>query len=211
MLAAGEPVDETLSRIAQRLRDQVEGVGDVSVSLVDSPTVRTVVSTGARALELDEVQYELGAGPCLDAARTGRTVVVDTRAPAVHHSFCHQAYDRGVRHLMSIGLTAPPGCAAGLNVYGTAREPFDAAARTLAASFAGYASAAVNRVEHGADPALALEWQAALTSRAAVDRAVLALMVNRSCTRDEALEQLLKLSRSRGRRLVQTARSIIDG
>lgn len=211
MLAGGEPVELTLLRIAQCLKDQVGGVGDVSVTVVDESTARTVVSTGARAIELDQAQYDLRTGPCLDAARTERTVLVRTHAPSQYHQFCQLAHSRGVGHIMSIGLLAPRRSATGVNVYGTGREPFDDEARSLAAAFANYATAAINGREPGADASGTLGWQAAFASRSAVDRAALTLMVSKPRTRDEAINELLGLARSQGRRLVQTAQSIIDG
>jgi hypothetical protein len=208
LLTADEPVEVVLMRTAQYLKEGVDGVADVSVTVLDDSLARTVVYTGGRAIELDETQYELESGPCLDAARTERTVLVSTRSDTRYPEFCRRARSHGVEHLMSIGLSAPGRSAAGVNVYGDAVEPFEDRARSAAGAFANYASAAINRGDHGAGVP---GWTAALTSRAAVDRAALRLMTTRPCSREEAIAEMLGLARSRGRLLVETARSIIDG
>lgn len=212
MLLADGPVEATLLRVAQAVKECVDGVGDVSVSIIDDRGARTVVFTGAPAIQLDEVQYELGSGPCLDAARTQRTVVVNTRVQTGYPRFCEQAYSQGVRHTLSIGLPTPNGSAAGLNIYGTAPESFDPSALSLATSFANYASVAVSRAAGTADTADAPPgWLAAVSSRARVDEAVLAVMRGRGCNREEALSELLGRARSLGRPLAEVARTTVGG
>jgi hypothetical protein len=210
LLLAGGPVDATLLRVAQAVKKCIAGVGDVSVSMIDRVGARTVVFTGAQAIELDEVQYELGRGPCLDAARTQRTVVVDTSRDTRYHQFSQVAHRQGVRHTVSIGLATPHRSAAGLNIYGTAAGSFDGPAVTLARAFANYASVAVGRSGRPDDDADASRWLAAIRSRAAVDAAVLAVMAERSRTRDEAVAELLDLARRQRRPLAEVAQSISD-
>ena len=55
------------------------GIEDVSLTVLERGRPRSVVFTGPLAVDLDERQYELGFGPCLDAAKTGQTIVVDSR------------------------------------------------------------------------------------------------------------------------------------
>jgi hypothetical protein len=210
MLAGDEPVDAVLMRVAQSLKECVGDVGDVSVSLVDDLGARTVVFTGASAVQLDEAQYELGHGPCLDAARGEQTVLVDTRSDTTYPQFSRLASEQGIRHSVSIGLPTRDRSAAGLNVYGTGYAGFGEDAMALTRAFANYALVAVSRPAPTATAPVA-EWRAATTSRALVDRAVQVLMARNACSREQALQELLTRSRSLKRGLAETAKSIPEG
>jgi len=74
-----EPAEPTLRRIAQLAKRTLGGVEDLSLTIIENGRARSVVFTGALAVELDERQYEIGFGPCTDAAKSGQTIVVDTR------------------------------------------------------------------------------------------------------------------------------------
>lgn len=208
MLVVGQPVDTILLRVAQSVKDRIDAVVDVSVSIIDAAGFRTVVFTGALAIELDEVQYALKSGPCLDAASTERTVVVNTRSDTVYPTFSQAAYRQGVRHTLSIGLPTADRSAAGLNIYATSLEGFDHHTLTLARAFANYAAVAIGRAAGPADAVFQGQWQAALASRASVDRAVLTIVTEKACTREQALQQLLDTARSQGRRLLELASSV---
>src|SRR5437764_12552630 len=74
--------EQTLRRVAELAKLTLGGVEDVSLTMIEAGHPRSVVFTGRLAVDLDERQYELGFGPCLDAAKTGQTVVVDTACAA---------------------------------------------------------------------------------------------------------------------------------
>jgi GAF domain-containing protein len=210
MLAAGRPVEAILSGVAHAIKDSIDAVADVSVSVIDELGCRTVAFTGTCAIELDEAQYDLNSGPCLDAARTERTVALNTGSDSEYPEFSRLANSHGVRHTLSIGLPTRARSAAGLNIYGTGQARFTDDERTLAGAFANYTLAAISRASPSADAAPPPGWQTAMTSRAVVDRAALQVMATRTCTREQALQQLLDLARSQGRRLVDIAQSIVD-
>jgi hypothetical protein len=68
-------------------------------SLSQSQKHLSVVFTGALAVDLDERQYELGFGPCLDAAKTGQTIIVDSQEDdGPYREFARVAGGAGVRH-----------------------------------------------------------------------------------------------------------------
>ena len=74
----GNPPAQTLRRIAELAKQTLDGAEDVSLTVVEEGHPRTTVFTGPLAVDLDERQYDLGFGPCLDAAKTGQTLVLDT-------------------------------------------------------------------------------------------------------------------------------------
>jgi hypothetical protein len=90
MLGEGS-LNETLGRIAALARDTIPDTDEVSVTLIDRDKPKTVVFTGQLAVHLDERQYESGLGPCLDAALTGETVVVEVANDNLYQDFAHSA------------------------------------------------------------------------------------------------------------------------
>src|SRR4051794_11244270 len=79
LVVAADPPEQTLHRIAELAKQTLGGVEDVSLTVIEGGHPRSVVFTGPLAVDLDERQYELGFGPCLDAAKSGQTIIVDTR------------------------------------------------------------------------------------------------------------------------------------
>ena len=116
----------------------------MSVTLLDGQKGQTVVFTGRLAAELDERQYQIGLGPCLDAAKTGNTVVIDTDDPAnPYPEFSRAAERAGVHHSVSVGLPIPDRVVGALNLYASIRYPIPAYTVNLAEAFAQYAGVTV--------------------------------------------------------------------
>ncbi len=86
------PPEQTLRRVAELAKRTLAGVEDVSLTVVERGQPRSMVFTGPLAVDLDERQYELGFGPCLDAANTGQTIVIDTDSnDSPYREFCRTA------------------------------------------------------------------------------------------------------------------------
>ena len=162
-------VDTLLDRITQVSKRSIAGAGEVSVTLVQDDRGHTAASTGELARALDEVQYERGCGPCLDAS-TGVTIVSvpDTGSEDRWSDWAAAARQAGARSSLSIGLPVRDRIAGALNLYATETDAFDDDAVTLAQMFAGFAAvglANAYRLRSAATPASA----AALDAAALVD------------------------------------------
>ena len=123
-----DPPEQTLRRVAELAKQTLGGVEDVSLTVIEGGQPRTVVFTGPLAVDLDERQYELGFGPCLDAAKTGQTIIVDTADDhSPYREFGRIAARAGVRHAVSVGMPIAQRNIGGLNIYRTADAPLDPA------------------------------------------------------------------------------------
>jgi hypothetical protein len=210
MLTRAEPFDTTLLRVAQLLKQSNPEVLDVSVSMLRDDRANTVVYTGAVAIDLDERQYEHGSGPCLDAARSGGTVVVvtepmDPRYPA----FGAQARERRVGLTVSTGLFRPGGVVAGMNVYAGPGQPADDAWLGRIWAFANYASLAVAKLAAVEEPLERERLRQVVASRAVIDRAAAALVGRHQYSREAAMTELLTESRIQQRPLVAVAAAVL--
>jgi ANTAR domain/GAF domain len=62
-----EPYEAALERLVRRGAAELVGARWASVSLLQAGMLRTIARTEPRAEAIDRVQYDLGAGPCVDA------------------------------------------------------------------------------------------------------------------------------------------------
>ncbi|MEV4618812.1 GAF and ANTAR domain-containing protein [Asanoa sp. NPDC049573] len=201
-----------LMKVAELAQRTIPGAEEVSVTLVRGGQAHTAAYTGAVALRLDEWQYELGRGPCIDAAEGGVVVSVpDTSKDGRWPSWAAAAYAEGVQSSLSIGLPIQDAVIGALNIYGTKPDAFDVDGVTLAQTFAGYASVAMaNAHLYDTTATLANHMQSAMESRAVIEQAKGIVMGQRRCTADEAFAILVKVSQDTNRKLRDVAAALVD-
>jgi GAF domain len=126
MVLGNQSVDETLRHVADLVRQTLPMIDEVSVTLMNDETAETVVFTGPLAVHLDERQYESGFGPCLDAALSGETIIVDMSADhSPYPDFASACRRSGITHTASVGLPIPQQVVGALNLYSSAPDPPD--------------------------------------------------------------------------------------
>ena len=206
------PPEQTLRRVAELAKQTLHEVEDVSVTMIERGLARSVVFTGRLAVDLDERQYELGFGPCLDAAKTGQTIVVDTRSiDSPYREFARVASRAGIRHVVSVGLPIAERSIGGLNIYSTAEAPLSQGFVEQAEVFAGYAAVTVNNVaSYSGAASEAAQLRVAMESRAVIDQAKGILMVRDRCSPEEAFEMLIRISQNRNVKLRDIAQVIVE-
>src|SRR5215216_6161771 len=122
------PPERTLRRVSELAKQTLDGVEDVSLTVIEDGRPRSVVFTGPLAVHLDERQYEAGFGPCLDAAKSGQTIVVDSKKDdSPYREFAQVADRAGVRHSVSVGMPLAQRTIGGLNIYRSAEAPYSSA------------------------------------------------------------------------------------
>ncbi len=202
-----------LQRVAEAAQQLVPELSEVSVTLVEGGRARTVVFTGQLASYLDERQYELGFGPCTDAALSGGTIVVDTADPAAtaDPEFARTAAKQGVKHSLSVGLPVPQRTVGALNMYSAADHAIAAKSVELAEAFAGYAAVAVaNAALYQSAVEEARHMHEALKTRAVIEQAKGILMGSRRCSADDAFLLLARASQHQNRKLHDIAVELVD-
>jgi len=168
-----KPAEQTLRHIAELAKQTLGGVEEVSLTIIDDGRPRSVVFTGPLAVHLDERQYEAGFGPCLDAAKSGQTIVVDSKKDdSPYREFAQVADRAGVRHSVSVGMPLAQRTIGGLNIYRSAEAPYSSAFLEHAEVFAGYAAVAVANITSYANAVNeASNLRIAMESRAVIEQA----------------------------------------
>ncbi len=196
IVLSAQPLGATLGLIARIAVDELPGIDEASITLIERDRPQSVAFHGPHAVQLDERQYESGYGPCIHAAATGTTIAIDDMAgETAYPDFAAQAVACGIKHSLAIALPVTlPGRTAALNLYGS-NAPLDQAGRDLAHSFAGYAAVALTNAAV-LDGALAevQQMQAAMASRAVIEQAKGIIMAKRGCTPEEAFDALRQVS-----------------
>lgn len=211
IMVGDRPLTVTLQQIAGLVKQVVPNVVDVSVTVMEGDKARTMVFTGPLAMDLDERQYGAGFGPCMDAAITGNTVVLDMADSDLYADFRNAARRRGVTHTLSIALPVPERIVGALNVYISDAQPISADLIALTEQFAGFAAVAVaNATLYTNTVAQVQQLQEAMQSRRAIEQAKGILMNRNRYSGDAAFVELSRLSQTRGIRLRDVAAEIVD-
>lgn len=119
--------DVALTRLARLAVDTISGADCAGVTVAERGVLRTLCSTDPLVQSVDEVQYALHDGPCIQALEQSTSFVsddlrVDERWP----EFATGALKRGVHAVMSFRLQLQPGDSrpASLNIYATKPSAF---------------------------------------------------------------------------------------
>ena len=212
LVYADRPLADTLERVSVLASQALNEAPEASLTLLEGERAWTAASSGPVALQLDEQQYDIGSGPCLDAALYGETVKVTMNSPDQPYPDFRQAAQReGVTHTMSIGLSTGDQVMGAMNIYNSTGRPFgddsDRIARAIAVC-AGIVLANVERYRQTAARAAHLE--VALQSRAPIEQAKGILMTRHGCTSDDAFEMLIGLSQKQNVKLRIIAQNLVD-
>ncbi|MGG5258297.1 GAF and ANTAR domain-containing protein [Phycicoccus avicenniae] len=210
-----EPHDRSTRRLigdlVARGTDLVPGADWCSITLMRSESLRTLAASHDEALQADEVQYDIGSGPCVDAVVkdhvfvTGR-VQEDPRWPEYGRRVHEEV---GVGSVLAQRLTLPDGndVVAALNVYSRRDDAFGALALREGLLLATQCSLLV--AAHLAHDR-AENLSKALASNRTIGVAIGILMSRHRITREEALAMLRVVSQDTNRKLVQIAEDVAE-
>ncbi|WP_342023384.1 GAF and ANTAR domain-containing protein [Arthrobacter citreus] len=171
----------------------------------------TVASSDREALQMDEIQYEFGDGPCLEAIRIQDEVHVgnaaeDQRWP----EYMESIRDYGIRSMYSVPLELGGQAKAAMNLYAKDPDVFDEEFRRVARTYAAEASHALLLAVRISQHAATVEdLQAVLASRTDIDLAVGIIMGQNRCTQQEAFDTLRRASNGRNVKLRDLAAEIV--
>ena len=213
MLLADRPLSEVLEEMTVLAKQVLPDTPEISLTLVKADDAETAAFTGAIALELDERQYDVGYGPCLDAAVSGETINLAMADPdSPYPDFARAAEQQGVTHSLSVGLAVATPTVGALNIYNSTGQPFSAEAQRIAGTFATVAGLVlVKAALHQDLEDLEGHLEAALRSRTVIDQAKGIIMAQNRCSADAAFQVLVRASQTRNVKLARLASQLVDG
>jgi len=213
LVRTDQPLDPILAQVTELAQQIIPEAEVISITVLDHGRPRSIAFTGPLAVTLDELQYEDGSGPCLDAARTGRTIEIpDTADDTDYPDFGRRAQQRGVRHVLSVGIPSRHDLGSGMNIYGRATPGrFAPETRDIAQAFASYASIAVlNATLTDVRLEEADRIRTAAAARGEIEQAKGIIMRDQRCTANQAFDRLRVESGRARRPLRDVARRVVE-
>jgi GAF domain-containing protein len=213
LVLAGRTLEEVLGDIVAIANREVPGAESTSITLVRDDKAFTAAHYGEMALVADEMQYEEGYGPCMDAGRGGVVLRVDDmRTEQRWPDYVPRVLAIGVRSSLSVPLPYQGSTIGALNIYSSQPAAF-ASPESLAAGLEvaeTIAVAVANADAHWQVSEQARNMRLAMESRATIEQAKGVLMAQRRVTAEQAFEILRAASQRYNRKLRDIAAGIID-
>ena len=210
---ADRSLPEVLGEVTALAARQVPGAESTSITLVREDKPFTVAHCGEMALAADELQYEHGHGPCIDAGRGGVVLRIDdTRTESRWPDYVARVGGTGVRSSLSVPLPYQGDTIGALNIY-SGRPAAFASPDSLAAGLEvaeAIAVAVANADAHAQLGDDARNMRLAMESRAVIEQAKGVLMAQRRIDADAAFDLLRDASQRYNRKLRDIATGIVS-
>jgi transcriptional regulator with GAF, ATPase, and Fis domain len=202
-----EPVLElTLQKVAELALDTVPGCDFVGVSIREGKgKVTTPAATDAIAEQADNLQYELGEGPCLGAVWEGdQNLIEDMSSEKRWPHWAPLAADLGIRSVLSTRLATGANVVGALNLYSLSPHAFSSDSAITAHIYATHASAALTLKTKIVGLGTALQ------TRHAIGVAQGLLMLRYGLNEEKAFQVMSRLSSHQNIKLRDIAARVID-
>ena len=187
----------------------VSGVG--LALMTDQGPAGTIAATDGPAVELEELQFTLGEGPCVDASRTGRPVLqpdLARTAPSRWPAFADGALEAGIRAVFAFPLRVGAIRVGVLDLYRDEAGPLSEDELTEALCFADAATLVLLHEQAGSQ---VQETTSPFDDRAEVHQATGVISVQASVGLAEALVLLRARAFAEGRPLGEVAQDVLSG
>ena len=197
---------ETLHAIVYAAQHSVPGFDHVGISTRHKDgRIETLAGTDQLVWDLDDLQYSLDEGPCVDSIKRSTVMLVEHAADDGRWPrYMPQAVERGLRAQLALRLTRDGEAFGGINLYSTASDTIDEDAPLIAELFATHA-------------ALALGWareeeqlNEALSTRKMIGQAIGILMERYRIDQDRALQFLMRASQTSNVKLRDIAEELVS-
>ena len=206
-----QTLGETLDQVARLACETVPGASVAGLTLLKDGRPQTSVFTDRTSPEIDQVQYDADAGPCIDAMRLGQILKVEsTKEEERWPEFRQAAQERGILSTLSMPLLVAGEAVGALNLYARTERAFDETQEGIAAGFAAQVSVAVaNAQAYWEAKDVADQLHEAMRSRAVIEQAKGMLMSAQGCSADEAFDLLVRASQRSNRKLREIAEELV--
>ncbi|GGM13738.1 transcriptional regulator [Nakamurella endophytica] len=212
VVVVGRDLSVVLTEITGIARRAMPGAEATSITLVRGDDAHTAAFDGQLAIDADELQYERGHGPCLDAGRAGQIFVVDDmRTEQRWPDYARHTAAIGVRSSLSVPLPFQDAVIGAVNNYATRPEAFGDTDVEFGQEVASWVALAVGHARLGVQAGQDLAgMRAAMASRAVIEQAKGILMERNGITADEAFTVLTRASQRANTKLRDVARQLVS-
>lgn len=206
----GEDSVEEILDLVVRVAAVTVSAQSASITVARDGHVYTANTSGPQAMELDQVQYDTGAGPCLEALG-GSQVEADLMLEQGHwRRLADAASGLGIRYVLSTPLTVRDQTPGALNIYSQSASRYTGEQKRTAILLAQQAAVLlVNAFTLMDSQEVSNQLRGALASREVIGEAKGILMQQQACTRDQAFDILRRASQRQNRKVRDLAESLV--
>ena len=214
LLGDSASLEKVLQETVDLATATIPGASEASVTVVRSGDQGEGAAYSSETAEaIDERQYGLDQGPCLDAARGHEVFIVsDMRTEERWPAYTPYAAEHGVLSSLSVPLPVQEEILGAINVYSREPATFDDDAVEIACRFASYAAVAIANAQlYKSASEAADHMRRAMESRAVIEQAKGILMAQRRCSSKEAFDLLVRSSQRQNIKLRALAERVVEG
>lgn len=205
-------LDATLSHVGRLALMELHGWDAAGTTLVERTTAITFGATDDVLTPVDQSQYDLEEGPCLDAFRTG----------SVHHftssaseqrwpRFEAAAHEAGIHSVLSFPLQRKDEFIGALNFYARSPDALQEGHRDTGLMFAAQAAVMLSNAKgYHSQAQMIQQLEDGLQTRTVIGQAVGLLMAQDGLTSDEAFQKLGTVSQNANIKLREIATRYVD-
>ena len=210
-LDTGARTERFLHEVCRAAVTVLPGADMAGITVLHGDGAHTRTATDEAMVTIDHVQYGVGDGPCLEAARTQTMIKADVDAAAERWPvFADRAREFGILSYLSAPILLDDEYLGALNLYSREAHGFgdtDQAALNLLVVAARYALEGATRL--AAARTYGQQLETALASRAPIEQAKGVLMAARNVSVDQAFELLVAESTRRNVKLRVVAEEML--
>ncbi|WP_369139898.1 GAF and ANTAR domain-containing protein [Modestobacter versicolor] len=196
VVLVGRELPDVLTEIVQISRRAIPGAEATSITLIRDERAFTAAFDGQIAMDADELQYQRGYGPCLDAGRSGEVFVIgDMRTEERWPDYARHAAGLGVGSSLSVPLPFQGATIGALNNYARHPGAFGETDVRLGEEVAAFVAIAVGNAEAAARATDDVtNMRKAMESRSVIEQAKGILMERFKVTAEQAFTLLTHAS-----------------
>jgi GAF domain-containing protein len=211
LLLASETFDDFTQQIAELATRTVPVAATCAITLALDDRIVTVASADPLGRLLDEQQYDIDEGPCLETVRTGQAVSSpDVAAETRWGGYPSTVLGHGIGSIYSEPLLVSGRPLGALNMYAHAPGAFTPEAKDLVRALAHLAAAGMaGALKNFDEVTLTSRLRRALSTRGVIDQAVGIIIASQHITPEEAFAVLRRISQTRNVRLHQVAHELV--
>ncbi|MBG6182240.1 GAF domain-containing protein [Arthrobacter sp. CAN_A214] len=212
LLLTAETVNHAVDLLAEAAKEGIPGAIGAGVTLVRNGQRISTGSTDALVSQADDMQYELGEGPCLSAWATGEPMRIDDTRTEPRWRKWNAAVSQGpVRSCVSVPLLRGQDHLGAIKVYSAEPSAFDAATEALLLRFAVPAAALLGHVQTTETPQqITDELLAALRTRDVIGLAKGILMGGRGMAEEQAHTEIIERAKRLKITMDEAAQQLVD-
>jgi GAF domain-containing protein len=200
-----DSLGETLDVIVRAAQQTVPGFDHVGISTAHrNGRIETEAGTDQLVWELDDLQYSISEGPCVDAIRVEPIVRVENaRHEQRWPNYMPRAVHAGLRAQLALRLYLEQDALGGINFYSTESDTISEDAVQIAELFATHASIALGRARHEH------QLSEAISTRKVIGQAIGIVMERYQISEDRAFHFLVRASSTTNVKLRDVAAEVV--